>query len=93
MRLNTYTCRVCNQEIVTREIAEGTTSFMLKCRAKDGCPGMMESALYSRIPANKQPSWEWYRRSDIHNMSPDEKEHHELGGLFIRRINEEDRKS
>ena len=91
MRLNTYTCTTCKKEIVTREIHEGTTSFMLKCRATEGCPGKMESAFYSRIPANIKPTWEWYRRNDIENMGPEELDHHTKGGLFIRKINDEDR--
>jgi len=88
MRFNTYTCQQCKKEIVTREIDEGTTSFLLQCRATEGCPGKMESAFYSRIPANIEPTWEWYRRSDTNIMGPDELEHHTKGGLFIRRIGE-----
>jgi len=86
MRLNSYTCTKCKKVIVTKDIHKGTTPFMITCRATEGCDGTMESAFYSRIPANTEPTWGWYRRSDTRNMSTDELDYHNNGGLFILKL-------
>jgi predicted RNA-binding Zn-ribbon protein involved in translation (DUF1610 family) len=91
---NVYVCPKCGQFTVTVDIDEGTTPFMLRCRAsgfEGDCNGMAVSQLYPQgpRPANiPEPAWEWYKPSEkelrkCHDTGM--REHARLGGLFIRR--------
>ena len=41
---NVYECHDCHSEIVTLDLVDGTTPFMLACHVTPGCHGMMTSA-------------------------------------------------
>lgn len=59
-RINQYTCDVCGQAIVTRDVDEGTTPMMLLCRATKGCTGRMVTCLYL-VDQTLTPTHEWYK--------------------------------
>lgn len=86
-KLNAYKCTDCGAEIVTIDRAEGTTPFQLGCVASASCKGHMVSAMY-RIEQTATPAFEWYRATDAEAiaMGGGSLQHHEMGGLFIRRI-------
>ena len=83
--LNRYTCQACGGRIVTEDRDEGTTPFMIDCKATKGCPGPMQSACYRGVgidePVNfiwRKPTREEYRRA--HRLM---KQHFDQGGLDI----------
>lgn len=83
--LNRYTCRKCGGKIVTQDVDEGVTPFMLRCRATKGCIGSMESSCYRGVGADEVPDFIWrkptpeeYRRATV-----DMKDHFDQGGLDI----------
>lgn len=83
---NAYICEKCSKPIVTVDRDDGTTPFMTSCEAK-GCGGMAYSQFY-RVPPGLVATHEWYRASDseARGMKPGWREHHDMGGLFLRRI-------
>ncbi len=85
-KINVYTCPDCHVDMVTVDVDEGTTPFMLGCRSTPGCEGMAESHFYVPDPGHGPPRWEWYKPSakQIKKASPGMRHHAELGGLFIR---------
>jgi hypothetical protein len=44
--VNLYRCDVCGKGTVTMNRDEGTTPFMLSCRATPGCKGSAQSSMY-----------------------------------------------
>lgn len=87
MKRNAYTCQTCGQTIITEDQDEGTTPFMLGCRATKGCKGMMQSHFYrgptveSAAPATfawRKPTLQEHRKS-----SRAMQQHFEMGGLNI----------
>lgn len=62
-RLNAYQCAVCEQIIVTRDEDEGTTPFMMTCRASQDCHGMMQSHFYPGMPPFA-PHYIWRKPTD-----------------------------
>lgn len=86
-KINTYTCRVCAARIVTINRVEGTTPFMLNCRVKPGCKGVMQSGFY-RGDQSETPTHEWFRPSikAARRQGPDMVDHVRKGGLDIRPI-------
>lgn len=83
-RINQYTCEVCGGVITTIDRDEGTTPYMLRCRATHGCPGSARSAMY-RVDQTLTPDHEWYR-PDKPPRDPAMRQHVELFGLLIRPI-------
>lgn len=81
---NVYTCRGCSKKLVTVDRDAGTTPFMTRC---EGCGGDMVSSFYN-VDQNLVATHEWYRKSDreIRKDPPSWREHHNMGGLFLRRI-------
>ena len=96
-RENVYTCQKCGGLTVTIDIDEGTTPFMIRCRAKDVfalavpyCDGQAVSSFYPKGPRPAHipaPEWEWYRPDDDETSKQNAatKEHIERGGLLLRR--------
>jgi len=86
-QINQYTCRECDRNIVTIDVDEGVTPFMLACRATDGCKGMMVSGMY-RVDQTLKPQFEWYQPTPkkIKKLNPEMRDHCERGGLLIRRF-------
>ena len=62
---NIYTCRKCCGHIVTVDVDDGVTPFMLKCRATEGCDGTMHSSLYRVFDQKMAAAFEWYRPSSL----------------------------
>lgn len=90
-RKNVYRCNECPGAIVTVNQDEGTTPMFLRCRATDGCAGMMQSSWYVIPPNTPDPGWEWYRPGAsalrrLHRKDPATADHVERGGLLIRKI-------
>lgn len=65
--INEYVCPKCRKRIRTINRDEGTTPFMLLCKATEGCGGLSQSNFY-RSTMNESPKWEWIR------PTPDEME-------------------
>ena len=80
---NIYTCQKCGKAIVTVDMDEGVTPFMLECRATPGCNGVMQSAFYA-VPQYLTPHFEWFKPKSLQGYSPEMKNHIKLGGLDIR---------
>ena len=90
-RENVYTCQKCTERVTTVDRDEGTTPMMIRCRATEGCDGMMMSAFYPEGPRPEwipAPTFEWYKPSEHETSQLDEamQEHVRLGGLLIRPI-------
>lgn len=85
-RKNIYTCDRCFGHIVTVDLEDGTTPFILKCRATFGCEGRMKSSLYRVADQSMRAGFEWYRPSIIEAaaLEPAAAEHVNKGGLLIR---------
>lgn len=99
---NVYTCEKCGGRTVTIDKDDGTTPFMIRCRAKDhpikgsvtivGCSGSARSALY-RGCEFFTPEYEWYRPSAEerdrwakHRFGAGIVDHIDMGGLLLRHI-------
>jgi len=80
---NGYICQECGGRIVTIDIDEGVTPFMLACRAKEGCKGMMFSCFYS-IPQMLPAQYEWFMPESYEGYDEAMIAHFEQGGLDIR---------
>ena len=89
-RKNRYVCQTCGQSIVTVDIEEGVTPFMIGCKATKDCDGDMYSSFYG-VGQSLEATFEWYKPTDF-SQYPEEhrdamREHVEMGGLDIRPIN------
>jgi hypothetical protein len=88
-KINTYTCPA-GHVTVTRDLDEGVTPMMLRCRqkhndAKHNCTEMAKSAWYN-CDQSLNPEYEWYKPVTLKGFNRDEKEHIEQGGLMLRKI-------
>lgn len=91
-KLNIYTCERCRSHIVTRDIDEGVTPFMLPSR--EYCPQRcgaeprewvnMTSSFYRVWDQRIQEDFQWYRPKDGEAVEPALRNHVERGGLIIR---------
>jgi len=86
---NIYTCRECRGHIVTRDVVDGTTPFMIRCEAIVGCKGMMHSSFYRVFDGTIAASHEWYKPEVAQVLEPGVRRHVEMGGLVLRKINKE----
>lgn len=84
-----YYCDRCGREFITIDRDEGTTPFITSCQNEDPCTGSAYSQLY-RIDQSLTPTHEWYRATDDEamKMKLHSREHHGMGGLFLRKISE-----
>lgn len=74
MKWNHYTCQKCGAVTVARHDQEGTTPFLIRCRARDevlpsgarvqGCDGMAESCLFHCSQADDQKAHVIFYRPD-----------------------------
>lgn len=82
-----YVCQTCGYKIVTIDVDEGVTPFMIECK-RENCNGDMYSSFYKVNPF-LEPTYEWYKPK-IEDYSEEDRElmrdHIENGGLDIRRI-------
>lgn len=81
--INAYQCNVCKKQTITVLIDDGTTPFIIGCKATLKCKGFAESAFY-RVPQNLTPDYEWFRPKDLNKCSSEEIQHVENGGLLLR---------
>ena len=96
---NAYECDKCHGEIVTVNLDEGVTPFMVRCRAKwpNSCYGMMTSKFY-RISQSSPAMWGWYRPDAtelerLESTAPGIKDHVEGGGLLLRKLDGAERET
>ena len=83
-KVNIYTCQTCAQSIVTKDVDEGTTPFMILCEATEGCQGVMHSH-FCGVDQNLPHSYEWFRPETLDGYGPEMVEHIKLGGLDLRK--------
>lgn len=86
-RLNIYVCETCGGHIVTRDIDQGTTPFMMQCRCSSDCNGTMVSSMYRVFdPEGKMKhTYEWYAPKIFEvSWSPQMRDHVNKGGLLLR---------
>jgi hypothetical protein len=83
---NVYVCRKCETRLVTIDKHEGTTPFLTGCVEKN-CGGISESQLY-RVDQELEATHEWYRALEGSSVLKHvaSRHHHQMGGLFLRRI-------
>lgn len=90
---NLYVCDTCEGHIVTVDVDEGVTPFMMNCQGADGllckeaCKGYMRSAMY-RVPQDIKPSHEWYYPQDLREVKPNLMDHVTNGGLLFRKASQ-----
>lgn len=86
---NVYVCQTCRKKIVTIDIDEGVTPFMIDCKATKECNGTMYSSFYS-VDQLLEPEFEWYKPTSFDHYPEEYREnmikHVEDGGLDIRKI-------
>ena len=82
---NVYVCQACGRKIVTLDIDEGVTPFMIPCKETEGCEeGLMRSCFYSvdqTLPVN----YVWFIPKSLDGYSESMIEHINKGGLDIRK--------
>ena len=82
-RLNLYNCAKCGNTIITIDVDDGVTPFMLVCKKHGGCSdGMMTSSMYN-VPPMYTPSHEWYKPAI--GTSDADSDHVKQGGLILRK--------
>jgi hypothetical protein len=90
-KLNIYVCDECRSHIVTRDVDQGVTPFMLpsyvycpkKCGGRDRRV-VMTSSFYRVWNQSMRADYEWYRPAPGEKYDPAYREHVEKGGLIIR---------
>lgn len=98
-KLNIYTCEGCRAHIVTRDLTEGVTSFMLS--AMEYCPNrcgqeihginrvMMTSSMYRVWDQSMREDYQWYSPTAeqlvTDDIGPARREHVAKGGLLLRK--------
>ena len=89
-RKNVYVCQTCGRKIVTLDIDEGVTPFMLTtCRAKEGCKGKMQSRFYA-VDQTLPVHYVWYMPKDLQGFNKYTLEHIRKGGLVMRKATSEE---
>jgi len=86
-RRNIYTCEARFGHVVTVDLEDGVTPFMIECKAKDGCKGMMQSSMYRVFDQRMRPNFEWYRpknNEEMIRLSAWSRDHVAKGGLILR---------
>lgn len=81
---NLYQCHDCHGEIVTLDLVDGTTPFMLACLVTPGCKGMMTSSFY-QIDQSLPFQYEWFMPDSPDGYDEWTRDHIQKGGLVIRR--------
>ena len=81
---NKYICNTCGGAIITVNVCDGATPFMIECRAKKNCRGMMFSQFCS-VDQSLEPEYEWFMPDSVSGYSHAMKEHFKGGGLDLRK--------
>lgn len=94
---NAYCCEKCHGQIVTVNLADGTTPFMIKCRANwpSECDGMAQSQFYN-IDQTTPATWGWHRpdaeeTQRLESLHPGMAQHVQSGGLVLRKLDNAER--
>ncbi len=82
---NVYICDKCAGKVVTLDVDEGATPFMILCRATPGCGGMMQSVFY-HCDQNMEHTLEWFKPTNLSGYDQDMLDHIKLGGLDLREL-------
>ena len=80
---NVYLCQDCRKIIITLDVDEGTTPFMLLCEVTPGCNGAMYSQFY-QVDQRLPHTHEWYMPKSFEGHHPLNLEHFQKGGLALR---------
>ena len=80
---NRYVCQTCGKGVITVNVDDGTTPFMILCKATKGCRGMMYSSFYN-VPQELPARFEWFKPASLKGYSPEMQEHIRKGGLDLR---------
>jgi len=90
---NIYVCQKCFGHIITRDLVEGVTPFMMKCRVDDECGGRMESSMYRVFRQDMRASHEWYApdAAELATQSHGVRDHCSKGGLLLRKCKPEEK--
>lgn len=93
---NAYTCDTCNKRIVSVNLHEGVTPFLIGCRANwpGHCMGTAQSEFYG-IDQTLPAEWGWYRpdEAEMAGLDPATKQHVERGGLLLRKLDATEREA
>jgi hypothetical protein len=81
---NCYICQECGGFIITENLDDGTTPFIIACKATKGCHGTMYSMFYN-IPQDMPATYEWFKPKSMKGYSREMQEHFRLGGLDLRK--------
>jgi len=86
---NAYTCTTCRDQIITVNLEDGTTPFMICCRK---CDGAMHSA-FGQVPLGNQPTHGWHKPKgdEYDHLDRLEKDHVDKGGLLLRELTPEEK--
>lgn len=86
---NIYVCRECRGHIVTVDLDEGVTPFLLPCKETLKCVGLMQSSMYRVYDQEIKADWEWYKPTmdERRKLNPFAQEHVTMGGLLLRKVN------
>jgi hypothetical protein len=82
---NIYVCDKCKGHVVTVDKDEGTTPFMIECKATIFCEGMMKSSFYRVWDQTMCAGWEWYKPTAPEIVKPHLQHHVDQGGLLLRK--------
>lgn len=78
--VNRYGCQSCGWSVVTRDVGEGVTPFMIACQM---CDGWATSQMYS-VDQSLPHEAEWrHEIPESRKDNRDEIEHHRNGGLSL----------
>lgn len=81
---NIYTCDKCHGHVVTQDADQGTTPFMMPCKATPDCGGRMTSSMYRVFDQSMAATFEWYKPADLKGLSVWEIDHVKNGGTLLR---------
>jgi len=93
---NSYTCEKCGKQVVTVNLDDGVTPFIILCRANwpGECSGEAKSGFY-RIDQESPATWGWYRPvgAELKRLDPGVRHHVEQGGLVLRKLDNAERET
>lgn len=83
-RVNKYTCQVCGNWVVTVDVDDGHTPFMIRCTETKDCSGMMQSGFYT-CEQTLEPAYEWRKptKTEYFQLPMTAREYVDQGGLMI----------
>lgn len=87
---NIYLCSGCGRGVVTQDMDEGVTPFMIMCDRPE-CGKPMQSLCYKapqRMLVHFPATFEWYVPSgeELDKLAPPIQEHVRKGGLIKRQV-------